>query len=397
LPIIKGSLSNGILKVLATEPKVEQKLQTINTEAYEFYLQGKYRYNRRKNTEDIEISQGLLNKAIELDDKLIAAKILLGFTYSRISNYDKAMEIYIPALKQAENIQDRMSEARCIGAIGGLYLNKGNYDKSLDYTFRSMQIHEEINNKLGTGTSLSTIGIIYFDKGDDDRALDYYNRSLEIRKNIQDELGIAHSLSCIGTVYGEQGDLDKSKDCALKIREKMGAKSAVGTSYSNLGGLFWFTGDYEKALEYSCFALQIDEELDNKSHMALVLIIIANTFADKEEYEKAIGYYTRSLKIREKLNDRHSAGHLLMYLYNTYKKMGKAYDLNNIYNFLEEGEFLNETCNYTLFELLEETSYLETAYNQVKEKADNLAPDVAAKFLSYSIPSAIVEEWKRVK
>ena len=131
--------------------------------------------------------------------------------------------------------------------------------------------------------------------------------------------------------------------------------------------------------------------------MALVLINIANTFADIEEYEKAIGYYTRSLKIREKLNDRNSAGHLLMYLYNTYKKMGKAYDLNDIYNFLEEGEFLDETCNYTLFELLEDTSYLETAYNQVQEKADNLEPNVAAKFLSYPIPKAIVEEWEKVK
>ena len=159
----------------------------------------------------------------------------------------------------------------------------------------------------------------------------------------------------------------------------------------------WFIGDYEKALDYLFIALQIDEELDRKSHMSIVLINIANTFADIEEYEKAIGYYTRSLKIREKLNDRNSAGHLLMYLYNTYKKMGKAYDLNDIYNFLEEGEFLNETCNYTLFELLEDTSYLKTAYKQVKEKTANLEPDVAAKFLSYPIPKAIVEEWEKVK
>ena len=50
-------------------------------------------------------------------------------------------------------------------------------------------------------------------------------------------------------------------------------------------------------------------------------------------------------------------------------------------------------CNY--YQLFEETSYLETAYNQVQEKADNLEPDVAAKFLSYPIPKAIVEEWEK--
>jgi hypothetical protein len=51
---------------------------------------------------------------------------------------------------------------------------------------------------------------------------------------------------------------------------------------------------------------------------------------------------------------------------------------------------------YAIYQLLEDTSYLETAYNQIQEKADNLEPDVAAKFLSYPIPAAIVEEWEKV-
>jgi len=52
---------------------------------------------------------------------------------------------------------------------------------------------------------------------------------------------------------------------------------------------------------------------------------------------------------------------------------------------------------YRLYKLLEDFSYLETAYIDIQEKADNLEPDVAAKFLSYPIPKAIVEEWEKVK
>jgi len=33
----------------------------------------------------------------------------------------------------------------------------------------------------------------------------------------------------------------------------------------------------------------------------------------------------------------------------------------------------------------------------VQELVDNLEPDVAAKFLSYPIPKAIVEEWEKIK
>jgi cytochrome c-type biogenesis protein CcmH/NrfG len=65
-----------------------------------------------------------------------------------------------------------------------------------------------------------------------------------------------------------------------------------------------------------------------------------------------------------------------------------------------KGEYkkaLNVGLNFRLYELLEDTSYLETAYNQVQEKIQNLEPDVAAKFLSYPIPKAIVEEWEKVE
>ena len=35
--------------------------------------------------------------------------------------------------------------------------------------------------------------------------------------------------------------------------------------------------------------------------------------------------------------------------------------------------------------------------NQVQEKASAMEEELAAKFLSYPIPKAIVEEWEKVK
>ena len=77
--------------------------------------------------------------------------------------------------------------------------------------------------------------------------------------------------------------------------------------------------------------------------------------------------------------------------------VGKEYDVNEIQNLIKEPEYIDWEDNYRLFQLLEDTSYLETSYSQVQELADNLEPDVAAKFLSYPIPKAIVEEWEKVK
>ena len=66
-----------------------------------------------------------------------------------------------------------------------------------------------------------------------------------------------------------------------------------------------------------------------------------------------------------------------------YKDLKIEYDVTEIYTLVKEVNNIDFASNVAIFQLLKETSYLETTYNQVQEKADNLEPDVAAKFLSY--------------
>ena len=70
--------------------------------------------------------------------------------------------------------------------------------------------------------------------------------------------------------------------------------------------------------------------------------------------------------------------------------------LDEIYKVIKETKEIRFEINYQLFNLLEDKSYLESAYNQIQEKADNLEPDIAKKLFSYPIPKAIVEEWEKV-
>ena len=118
----------------------------------------------------------------------------------------------------------------------------------------------------------------------------------------------------------------------------------------------------------------------------------------KKEYNKAIEYFDKTHKIIEEINLGDEARHWNVPLrLLTYKKLGKKYDENEIYKLIRNHQHFEMEPNYYIYQILEDTSYLETAYNQVQEQADNLEPDVAAKFLSYPIPAAIVEEWEKVK
>jgi class 3 adenylate cyclase/tetratricopeptide (TPR) repeat protein len=315
LPSIKGSLSDGLLKALDTKPKVEQKVDTTNPEAYEFYLKACHKYEKRENTDDTEIARGLLNKAIELDDNLISAKNLLGWTYSEMGDYDEAMEIYTPALEQAEKLADKTGMGGALNGIGAVHSNKGDYETALDYYGRSLAIQEELGDRRGMGLSLNNIGNVHQSRGEYEKALEYHDRS-------------------------------------LKIQEELGDKYGMGNSLINIGAVHYYKSDYDKAAEYLEKSLAIQKEIGFK----------------------ALELFTTT------------------YLYLSYKHLSKDYDEKHIHTLIKEAEIIEFEVNFRLYQLLDDTSYLETAYRELQDTAS--AMDDGKKYLSYPIPKAIVDAWE---
>ena len=133
--------------------------------------------------------------------------------------------------------------------------------------------------------------------------------------------------------------------------------------------------------------------------MGYSLNSIGGVHADKGDYDKALEYLEKSLSIQKEIGL--CEGSLMLEtttsLYLTYKHLGKDYEIKEIHALIKEAENIEFEVNLRLYQLLEDKSYLETAYNQIQETAKNLEPDVAAKFLNYPIPKAIVEEWEKVK
>ena len=248
LPKIKNNLSDGLLKALDTKPKVEQKEDTTDPEAYEFYLKAKHKYEKRETIEDTEIARGLIKKAVELDDNLISAKLLMGNTFREMGDYDKAMDIFTSSLKQADELSDKHGMGDSFNSIGAIYFHKGNFDKALECSNKSIAIADALNDKYRKAISLNNNGVVSQNKGNYEEGLDYYQRSLEIQEEIGDQYGLAISLCNIGNIYNLKGD---SKDAlkylenSLKAQNELGVKwleletySYLYSAYKNLGKVF---------------------------------------------------------------------------------------------------------------------------------------------------------------
>ena len=442
LTSIKGNLSDGLLKALNITSKVENRIETTNLEAYEFYLKAKHKYEKRKNTDDTEIARELLNKSIELDDNLIKAKILIGTTYFEIGEYDKAVNIYRLALKQADKFGNQYESGDILSAIGFIYRQKANYDKALEYYKRALKKYKELKYEKGIAVHFNSIAVINREKGQYDEALEYYKRALRISEKFDDKDLIASILNNIGIVYLDKDNSHLALEYfykSLKIYKQIRSKRGSGTNLVNIGLVYFEQSDYDKGLNFFIKSLRIYEDINEKSGIGFSLTNIGNTYIIKGEYDKALEYCKRALNMQEKLGDKYgqafnlnyigiiykykndykkakeyldkslflqkdigfTEGYFVLYticnLYTIYKYLRKDYNENKIYELIKKNDFSDFKLNYSLYELLKEESYLKKAYQQVQQKADKLESDVKTKFLAYPISKAIIEEWKKIK
>jgi tetratricopeptide (TPR) repeat protein len=361
LPTIKMNLSDGLLKALDTKPKVEKKADTKYSEAYEYYLRAKYKYRKFQNLEDMEIARSLLEKAIQIDDDMISAKRLLGTTYQQVGKYSKAMEIFNNALTQSELVDNKEENGNLHLNIGSLYGDKGNLDNAQTHFNHSLKIFETLGNRSGIAYSLGNLGWSFEKQGNYELAFNHYRRSYTICEERDDKWAMGVSFSNMGSIFIKKGEFDRALEYSLqsyKTREKINDKSGLGHTLNNIGIINFYKNDYTKAIRDLNDSLIIAKQLNHPAQFTLETVVF------------------------QKL---------------TMRKLGDKYDVNEIHSLIKESENIEFELNLRLYQLLNDKSYLETAYNQVQEKADNLEPDVKAKFLSYPIPKAIVEEWEKVK
>jgi len=165
---IQEEISNAIVNELkvalnVTEQEAVSRAQrpTDNAEAYELYLQGRYRWRQRQEG-NIRSAIGLFERAVALDPEFAAAYEALAAAHGSLSSWStvtnaEAMATAVPYARRALELDPALSEARAIIAEdagdkwqwGEIY---SQYELALQYTPNSPTINQwfaEILHNLG--------------------------------------------------------------------------------------------------------------------------------------------------------------------------------------------------------------------------------------------------------
>jgi tetratricopeptide (TPR) repeat protein len=157
------------------------------------------------------------------------------------------------------------------------------------------------------------------------------------------------------------------------------------------------TGEYDKAMDYYSRSLVICEELGDKAGIGYSYYCFGMVHYYTGNYNKAADQFKKSLNIQKEIGVKQIELFTTTYLYLSYTHLSKDYDEKDIHSLIKEAENIEFEENFRLYQLLDDTSYLETAYKQIKEKASEMEEKLGTTFLSYPLPTAIVEEWEKIK
>lgn len=191
----------------------------------------------------------------------------------------------------------------------------------------------------------NNIGVVYTKQGNTIKALDYFLRNVRIKEKIGNKKGIASSYNNIGYIYYSLNDTTKALryfNKTLSIYTEIKNKKGIANTLYNIGSINVDKGELEKGLEYLQKALEIQEKINDKVGISLSLYTIGDV-----NYllgnNIALDYLQRSLKLSREINDKEGVAYSLVSIGNIYLETGNTIEAKK---YAQKSMFLSQKLGY---------------------------------------------------
>ncbi|MGB5912922.1 MAG: tetratricopeptide repeat protein [Promethearchaeia archaeon] len=148
-------------------------------------------------------------------------------------------------------------------------------------------------------------GFFYLDKGEFDLSLQLTMEALTLQEELGYKQDIARSLTQLGIIYLYKGEIERAQGYYERglVLEKNGFNRNKPHLYLGIQVILSYHGDLEGTMEYAKRGLAFAEELNDKYSIPLFLNNIGITYYQKNDLIRALSYFERSLIGFEKRNN----------------------------------------------------------------------------------------------
>ena len=239
-----------------------------------------------------------LKQTIDIQKKIISTKTKIGFYYSEMALFDKAMNEVSRLTDLARDLNYKKPLPQIYVILGTYsYFMKEDFPTAIKELEKSIKIAEELKDVPSLVMGITWLAIAHAFCCDFLRAYHYFNKSLEIR-GLQN-WGVAHGKSGLSIfVYNWQGEINrayKTSKEAHRIAQIEGDMFSKSTANFGLGCASYYKGlldDAERLLLSACHFFEIENIV---SWWAFAYLYLGLIKFDMLDYESSIKFHNLSL------------------------------------------------------------------------------------------------------
>ena len=197
------------------------------------------------------------------------------------------------------------------------------YDSSVFYLDRAISLAVQTGDQAREAELKTLKGKALFYSRGPDRGLDLYRAGYELYRKMEDSGGMARALNGMGVMYQKLGLNDSALSCYVQlatIADRMGYEQILGMGYVNMGILYQYKNDFDKADYY----LNRSIELNKKYRTDLVALAYMNKgliHYSKWENDSALLWYRAAMGIYQQQGNSKMLADLYNNMGNLYKNL----------------------------------------------------------------------------
>jgi serine/threonine protein kinase len=317
LPQIKRGLAGGIADALELDSGAAGMSRLGEPEAkdpraYEFYLRGKYAFERKQDAADVDVARGLYDRALELEPGMLAARAGLAEVLMYSGSMGDADKVLREAIEDARQTQMRSEEAMLLRLLAQLQLQQSAWNEAYESAELAQKLSAQSSSMVCEVEALSIMIDVQQRRANFDAALKLFERVVEVNRSLDNQQKVAQALKNMGTAHLRKGEYLKARDLyteAAKLARRRKDRSLEADCLGNVGLTHFHIGDADKALGSYEEALEIHSQLGDQAKRALWQNNIAQIHESKGSYREALAYFQEAAQIYQELRNDAKLAH----------------------------------------------------------------------------------------
>lgn len=317
------SNSDSLKQLVAKAENPSRKIELLNRLAASYY------YKDPQKMVDYAEEALALARSVEDEKNVANVLITLGAVYGSLYEAEKGRACLEEAFVIQEKLGDKEGAIKALNNIGVSYYFETNYVKAIEYYLRAIKEEELHFGEVAVASSYANVGLIWFELKSYEEAEAYFLKATKCAQEHQDTESLLPALSSLAITYYRTAQYDKALETVDSLQfyaDSLQVPFGIANAKQTRSYTYFKQGKLEEALRLAKESLELDESIGNPRGIIKTIIL-------KAQIEEALGRHNSAkasldfiLKDVESLQDKELLSETYQTLYEVYKAHGETED-----------------------------------------------------------------------